>query len=625
VLNELVIGLLATGLALAVVGAAGFCVAVAGARTRHTVAVAVGMATLGVAGWLTFWAYFISPRAGRLVAAALITGAVVIVAVACRRSAAARHALRAMVPAVAMMLGTTALTVALVGLWSVTLEPFEFARVRFSRWYLPVDNEIPQLLVDRLVAGGDPRTFMQGWQSSDRPPLQAGLMLMVHDLAGATGLDRSMAGFVGGMACQLAWIPGVAVLVRSIGASRRGTLAAMLFTGLTGTVLVNTIYTWPKLLSAAFVLAALAVVFQSVRPGSRSVAPALGLVGLLLALGMLAHGAAMFAMPIVALVLLYRWRALTLRGVGLLVAAAGVGYFPWILYQRFVDPPGSRLLYWHLAEIGYPDPAKGGVLKQVTDAYVAAGWETTLANKWANLVKPFSIAPWDGLSITGVDDPARRVAEFYTFSGAIGFGWIAAVGTLAAVVLAFLRRQERDQFAVHVVLLLGAGLVSIAMWAVVMFGPGTTFVHHGSHVFILIALAAPLAWLVDRSPWVGAAIIAVSGTVCLSTYLYQTQANHIPGHISPVSRRALALAVVGALFLALAFLVTARRRPTSQLLLPPEPVDIHVGPTERRSRPGMNPARRPIPTQLTAHKAYAGDVTAARHPRTVATVGDPVS
>jgi hypothetical protein len=457
-----------------------------------------------------------------------------------------------------MALGLVAVTIALIGLWDLAPDPFHSARFRFSRWELPIDNEIPQWLVDRLAVGGDPRTFLDGWQSSDRPTLQTGLMLITQNFTSAVGLERAIAGLTASIVCQFAWMPAVAVLIRSIGGRRRGVLAGMLFTAMTGTVLVNTVFTWPKLLSAAFVLAAIGVLMDAAAQDRRLSGARLGLGGLLVALGMLAHGAALFALPIVLAVLLYRRRALTVRGFGLFAAAAVVAYLPWVLYQRYYDPPGNRLLFWHLAEIGYPDLSAGGVYEQVSRAYEVAGWDTVLANKWANLVKPYSMAPWEGVSLTGVDVGARRVADFYIFSGAIGPGWIGVLVAAVVVGVSVLRRRERDAHAVRVLLLVGSGVVSLALWAMVMFGPGTTFIHHGSHVFILIALATPLAWMTDRWPYAGAVVTAAG--VLLALWTYTPVPADFPGSGGPVSHKAIALAVVGGICVALAFFLPGHPR-----------------------------------------------------------------
>jgi hypothetical protein len=98
----------------------------------------------------------------------------------------------------------------------------------------------------------------------------------------------------------------------------------------------------------------------------------------------------------------------------------------------------------------------------------------------------------------------------------------------------------------------------------VMFGPGTTFVHHGSHVFILIALATPLAWLTGRWPVAGAVVTAAGVALAVATYLPYAS---IPGPQAinqgvdgPISHRALALAAVGAICVAVAFFLPTQRR-----------------------------------------------------------------
>jgi 4-amino-4-deoxy-L-arabinose transferase-like glycosyltransferase len=613
VLDELVIGTTIAGTVFLLIGTAGFCAAVAWARVTTTIAVAAGLAVLGLVGWLSFWAYLWSPTVGDLFASTVVVGAAATIAAACRASDDTRRALASTLPALTMALGLGAATIAFIGLWDLVPDPFQFARLRFSPTYeLPIDNEIPQLLVDRLAVGGDPRTFLEGWQSSDRPTLQTGLMLITQNFTGAVGVERAVAGLTAGIVCQFTWLPAVALLIRSIGGRRRGVLAGMLFTAMTGTVLVNTLFTWPKLLSAAFVLAAIAVVMQEVPEGDRLPRARLGLAGVLIALGMLAHGAALFALPIVLAVLLYRRRALTVPGLALFATGAGAAYLPWILYQRYYDPPGNRLLFWHLAEIGYPDLTKGGVFEQVRRTYEVAGWHTVVENKWANVVKPFSFAPWQGVSPTGVDVSARRSAEFYIFAGAIGPGWIAVLVALAVLAVAVVRRRERDAHAVRVLLLVGAGIGSLVPWALVMFGPGTTFVHHGSHVFILIALAVPLAWLTDRWRLAGAVVTAAGVALAVVTYLPYIAIpgpwGDFPAVDGPISRRALALAAVGAICVAVSFFLPASFLPASERLVRragaavPGVVGIDTGPlpawrpvVPSPRRPGSRPQPSDVP------------------------------
>ena len=48
--------------------------------------------------------------------------------------------------------------------------------------------------------------------------------------------------------------------------------------------------------------------------------------------------------------------------------------------------------------------------------------------------------------------------------------------------------------------MLVAALGSTALWSLAMFGPGTTYLHQGSHVPVLLACVLPVAWLADRRP-----------------------------------------------------------------------------------------------------------------------------
>jgi hypothetical protein len=271
-----------------------------------------------------------------------------------------------------------------------------------------------------------------------------------------------------------------------------------------------------------------------------------------------------------------------------------------VLYQRLYDPPGSRLLSWHLAGVMYPQDSD--VLGQIRGAYAAAGWGTTLANKWANLTFPFSGRLWEGFSAGGLDVHARRNTEFLTISNAVGIGWVTVLAVLVAVAVAAVRRRAADPFAVGVLWMLVFGIVSIVLWALALFGPATTYVHSGSHVFILIALAAPLAWLIERHPVAGALVTAVGVTFFLAVYVPLLDTAHVVGtHVpladAPISRRALVLGIAGLVALAAAFLSFGRRPPPhgdtalpgpseDEATMPasPEPETRPIAPS--RGRPG---------------------------------------
>lgn len=557
-LTELAISVALTATMLMVIGTAGFCLAIVRFRSTTTTAVAAALATMGVAGWVSFWAYLATPTLGQLTGWAILAVAAVTIGF-CARNLEVRRAAIRVLPAAVMAVGLVAVTVGLIGLWGINGDPFGLGRVRFSH-PLPLDNQIPQMFLDKLVAHQDPRNFLKpDWQSSDRPPLQTGLMLIAYPFTKSLGFAEGISGLGAGIACEVVWMPALAILVRAIGGRRRGVLAAMVFTALANAVLVNTVFTWPKLLSAAFVLAATALFAQPLAAGSRFRAGTFALSGVLFALGMLSHGAALFALPIPLLVLLRRHRALGLRPVGALIGAGVITYLPWVAYQRFYDPPGSRLLSIHLGGV-LPRPGDGGVLHEIVHHYAAIGLTTALDNKWLNLLVPFSEAPWRGISLQGFDIRHQRVAQFFTFSGAIGVGWIAALAVLVALLVARLRRAERDPYGAQVLSLMVFGLVSIVVWALVMFGPSATLLHQGSHVFVLIGLGVPIAWLVDRRPRIGVPLLLAGLAFHIIVAVPFDQNPYVPAAaIGTISRHAVALALAGALAVAAAFLLTHPR------------------------------------------------------------------
>ena len=110
-------------------------------------------------------------------------------------------------------------------------------------------------------------------------------------------------------------------------------------------------YVWPKLIAAAFLLAALALVISPPLGRSGAAIWRVGaLLGALLALGMLAHGASIYG--IIPLVLIAAYRGIpSWRWIGAAAAVGVVMMGSWSAYQNYDDPPGNRLIKWHLAGV----------------------------------------------------------------------------------------------------------------------------------------------------------------------------------------------------------------------------------------------------------------------------------
>lgn len=486
---------------------------------RHSPALAPawGLLGTGLAGLAVFFAWVLAPTAGAVVGWAVALGSTLwLVRVTVRGRASLPGCLAAAAPVVLVTAGLLLGTTGLFLLWGWPADLFHLARVRFTA-PMPNDNEIPALLAARLQAGEDPRTAVTGWLSSDRPPLQSGLLLLVHAVVGRWGPAEGVQAFATGVVAQLAWAPVAYALCRALGSGRRPALVAVLFTGASGSVLVNTVFTWPKLLSAGFVLAALALAVDLRGRTGRSTAP-LTAIAMLSALALLSHGAGLFALPVLAVLLWQARRSTRLTDWAVAGLAALAVYVPWLAYQRWYDPPGDRLLKWHLAGVIEPDDRS--FVTALREEYGQLSWSAIVDHKLQNLAFPFSVPPWGTLQVDDVP-PGQRSTQFFTITGAVGLGTVP-LALLAAVAVATWLRHRGPTTATRSAGILAAAFAGIVLWALAMFGPGTTYVHQGTHVPLLLAGVLPVAWLAGRGSLgaaASAALLAAQTVLLLIVYL----------------------------------------------------------------------------------------------------------
>src|SRR5262249_6811041 len=141
-------------------------------------------------------------------------------------------------------------------------------------------------------------------------------------------------------------------------------------------------YVWPKLIAATFLLAAFALVISPRwKEWGRDWRMGI-LLGALIALAMLAHGASIYGVIPLVIVAAYRCSP-SWRWIGAAAAVGIVMMGSWSAYQKYDDPPGNRLIKWHLAGVEKIDPR--GSLETIEDSYREAGLSGTLHNKWNNV------------------------------------------------------------------------------------------------------------------------------------------------------------------------------------------------------------------------------------------------
>ena len=250
---------------------------------------------------------------------------------------------------------------------------------------------------------------------------------------------------------------------------------------MSGFMAANTIFVWPKLLSAMFILIAyLCLVEEHNLTFKRTHRPIIG--GFAGALAMLCHGGAIFALlPLYVIICIPRIKNIIRIAIpsGLVML---VVYFPWILYQRLLDPPGDRLIKWHLA--GHPAITDRPFLEVLTSSYSALSSDQWLANKAANIG---IIVDRAGQIVNWLPEifhvPFHQV--YLNFLHDITFGnfffsfWFFSP-LYALIIFAFGSIYNSKPYP-EIRSILHVGLLGLVLWVFLMFLPKSTSIHQGTY------------------------------------------------------------------------------------------------------------------------------------------------
>ncbi len=486
-------------------------------------------------GYAVFWAYFVDHRFGRGVAIGLLTASVLaaVVPSPVRRLVFETARCREVVVPVALMFVVAVFYNAVLFAHSPETPVELRAQRHLTAAGLAPDNVLPFLLAEHLYDGTDPRALLDDWSSSDRPPLQAGVVLTQLPLA--SGLGRAHLHYqLLGTVLQCSWIPAVWALCGAARFSRRATAFALGMAVFSGFFFIDSVFAWPKLLAASLVVLAYVLLLGRDPPS----APTVALAALGVGLGLLAHAGVVFTLVPLAVVVAVRWLqskprpGLPALAAGALVLAVLVA--PWSAYTRFYDPPGNKLSKLHLAGVTGDDDRT--VAESVVDAYSEAGLGRAAENKLENVRALVGPRPtWPTLSDAGIaelrDTELSHVARSL---GLLNLGWVGAAAWLVRR-----RTPKDDPAAAECLTLLAVGVAGLAVWALLMFGPGTTLVIQGSYATMLL-LWVGLAGVIGTwsSRW-AVGLIAVQ-----VAWFIVAWALGLPGQGQPVDVAAAALAVV---------------------------------------------------------------------------------
>jgi hypothetical protein len=507
-----------------------------------------GAAIVFLWGYAAFWLYFLHPTAGYLASAgcSLIALYGLIRLIAMCAQPFDRDTVMPLV--LAGLLGV--FFTAFFTLSEVPMSIAELAQYRLTPG-LPVDNSIPGLFADRLYAGESPRMIIGDWLSSDRPPLQTGWILLSRPVADWFGIDRESSTYVAGIVAQLAWVIATWWMVRWLGLSCG--MAALLCTAFaaTGFFAQNTLFVWPKMLAAALSIGAGLLVLDDGQE-SRDRAVRWPWAAAFAATATLAHGGAWFSnLALVPFFVASKpWRSPRTTLTAVVIAAATL--LPWMAYQKLYEPPGDRLLKWHLA--GQTNPDTHTLSKALVDAYRETSVTEVADNRWRNLLMQFKG------DYRGLVDPrtagmlTRRADEFRHSFRAVGWwnlGWLLC--PIAFVYSAW--KRDASTFLCRWRQLAFWAVSTFVVWIGLLFMPDTATIHHGSYALQVTLFVLPAAMLARLAPGVLVGVTGLSAAVFIATWAPMPPWLEGYGYSSPAVMIALAAWIT-----ALAFSSPCRER-----------------------------------------------------------------
>jgi hypothetical protein len=485
-------------------------------RTFHLeglLAFCAAVVLLGVIGYLLFWLAWLNYQASSIVKIVVIALLVIRFAFAAHRRRLVPHLTAIGEPLTYVFLFF--LIVLAIGYANGGLDvPDDTERLRFTH-RLPGDNVIPLVVANALKFGGIVSPLFGDWLSSDRPPLQTGLYLLL------TIRTTTLNYCIVAIWLQATYLFGVWGLAVAAGLSTPARRLLLLACCLLPTAILNTFFTWPKLLSVCYMLLLFALIFRP-RPADEPRTTAGILIGALTALAMLSHGTSAFALIgfAAAVVVFWAWPPLKTMIAGSATLAAL--YIPWLLYQNFIDPPGNRLTKWHLA--GVIDVDDRGFLATLHDSYGALSWDDYLAGRLENVTT--LIGTWPGkfaelgrLVVSGDGDiaVAIRMNDFFQFLPSLHLFSLAVI--VALVLLPFMRADERPQRAIALRMLV-ALLVTLVAFALLIFIPGQAINHQGTYVAHMLATAFAFTVLLRRAPLLALVFLALQVVTVTAAYAF---------------------------------------------------------------------------------------------------------
>lgn len=488
------------------------------------VLLAIALAASGAVAMLSFWAWYVDPTIGESFAYFTLLGSIGLIGWALYGRHLDAALLRRLATPLALWALGSVFLIFLGFLHGGTGDPLSLAMTRFSA-QLPADNSIPHFYADWFQANGHhgtPPIFPGEWLSSDRPPLQVGYELSQWPFY--WGAIQTLHAQVLGVVLQQLWIVGLWALLVAARIGRLTRALAMITVLVSDLAIVNGFFVWPKMLPAAMLLAAAALVMTPLWADLRRNLWAAALFAVLCSLAMLGHGSSIFG--IIPLVLVAAWRGLpSWRWVAVAVLAGIVVLAPWSAYQKYADPPGNRLVKWQIG--GVVDIDDRGAAETIVDSYREVGFGGTLHDKAQNVV---AIAG-GGAMADHLDEAVGAIGDgdlalfAEDFRNIFFFNLLPSLGLLLFAPLAMLAARRRGRlratewsFALSCFAVFSIGVLA---WVLLLFGNSAarTVIHQGSYLLSILGFCGGVVGLRAVWPRFATYFVGIAAALMLALYV----------------------------------------------------------------------------------------------------------
>jgi hypothetical protein len=351
------------------------------------------------------------------------------------------------------------------------------------RWMsLPTDNQIPRIFADKLYNNFDPRDFEVGvgWTSSDRPPLCTSFILLFRPFFEFLNIPTKTSSYSTTIGFQLIWIPVLLNILHILKINRVYSFIILLSFTFNGFIFHNSIYTWPKLGAGALLLYAFFIYHKNGLLKTHNTI----IMSILTALAWLSHGGVSISIIPILLIVICRPKFFKIKQFIIAGAIVASLCLPWTAYQKLYDPPGDRLLKWHIG--GQPEAINKSLSDTIYESYSSTSIEEWIENRKSNLLLLFGNS-FSYLSIINSSSSQRIGNDFYFFFRSHEITII--LSCLLLIYLILKRGFTSTMQSIHQGrLFLNLLFLSLTFWIFLLFMPNSTVIHSGSYLNNLVLM-----------------------------------------------------------------------------------------------------------------------------------------